>query len=69
MRLRQIALVGRDLEAARADITAVLGLGGAYADPGVGKYGLHVNSIISRTNRHRSVSAFSDQESGLSREF
>ena len=41
MRLRQIALVGRDLEAARADITAVLGLGGAYADPGVGKYGLH----------------------------
>ena len=41
MRLRQIALVGRDLEAARADIVAVLGLGGDYADPGVGKYGLH----------------------------
>ena len=41
MRLRQIALVGSDLEAARADITAVLGLGAAYADPGVGKYGLH----------------------------
>ncbi len=41
MRLRQIALVGRDLEAARADITAVLGLGGAYADPGGGKDGLH----------------------------
>ncbi len=41
MRLRQIALVGSDLEAARADITAVLGLGVAYADPGVGKYGLH----------------------------
>lgn len=41
MRLRQIALVGVDLEAARADITAVLGLGQAYADPGVGKYGLH----------------------------
>lgn len=41
MRLRQIALVGHDLEAARADITAVLGLGEAYADPGVGKYGLH----------------------------
>ena len=41
MRLRQIALVGADLEAARADITAVLGLGAAYADPGVGKYGLH----------------------------
>jgi hypothetical protein len=41
MRLRQIALVGSDLEVARADITAVLGLGAAYADPGVGKYGLH----------------------------
>lgn len=40
MRLRQIALVGRDLAAARADIVAILGLGEAYADPGVGKYGL-----------------------------
>ena len=29
MRLRQIALVGADLEVARADITAVLGLGAA----------------------------------------
>jgi catechol 2,3-dioxygenase-like lactoylglutathione lyase family enzyme len=41
MRLRQIALVGRDLDAAKADIVDVLGLGGDYADPGVGKYGLH----------------------------
>ena len=40
MRLRQIALVGKDLAAAREDIVAVLGLGEAYADPGVGKYGL-----------------------------
>lgn len=40
MRLRQIALVGEDLAAAKADITAVLGLGEAYPDPGVGKYGL-----------------------------
>lgn len=40
MRLRQIALVGGDLEAARDEIVDVLGLGGAYADPGVGKYGL-----------------------------
>jgi len=40
MRLRQIALVGKDLEGARADITAVLGLGEAFADSGVGKYGL-----------------------------
>lgn len=41
MRIRQIALVGADLEAAKADIVAVLGLGGDYADPGVRKYGLH----------------------------
>lgn len=44
MRLRQIALVGEDLAAAREDITAVLGLGEAYADPGVGKFGL-VNAV------------------------
>lgn len=41
MRLRQIALVGQDLAAATADIVSVLGLGAAYADPGVGKYGLN----------------------------
>lgn len=41
MRLRQIALVGQDLEAARAEIVDVLGLGADYADPGVRKYGLH----------------------------
>src|SRR5678815_6198505 len=40
MRLRQIALVGRDLDAAEADIRAVLGLDYAYDDPGVGKFGL-----------------------------
>jgi len=40
MRLRQIALVARDLDAVRADIEAVLGLDWAYDDPGVGKYGL-----------------------------
>ena len=40
MRLRQIALVGQDLAAATADIVDVLGLGDAYADPGVGKFGL-----------------------------
>ena len=40
MRLRQIALVGKDLWARKADIEAVLGLGEAYLDPGVGKYGL-----------------------------
>ena len=41
MRLRQIALVGHDLAAAKADITAVLGLGADYLDKGVAKYGLH----------------------------
>lgn len=41
LRLRQVALVGADLDRIAADITAVLGLGAAYADPGVGKYGLH----------------------------
>ena len=40
MRLRQIALVARDLAAARAEITGVLGVDYAYDDPGVGKYGL-----------------------------
>jgi hypothetical protein len=41
LRLRQIALVAKDLEAAHADISALFGLDYAYADPGVGKYGLH----------------------------
>lgn len=40
MRLRQIALVGRDLDRIAADITAVLGLGRAFDDPGVRRYGL-----------------------------
>ena len=40
MRLRQIALVGADLDRAEADIRAVLGLDYAYDDPGVGKFGL-----------------------------
>lgn len=40
MRLRQIALVARDLEKNAADLTAVLGLSIAYRDPGVGRFGL-----------------------------
>ncbi|HEY8003113.1 MAG TPA: VOC family protein [Phenylobacterium sp.] len=40
MRLRQIALVGKDLAAAEADIRAILGLNYAYDDPGVGMFGL-----------------------------
>src|SRR3974390_2721046 len=40
MRLRQIALVAKDLSEAQADAAAVLGVDYAYDDPGVGKYGL-----------------------------
>jgi hypothetical protein len=40
MRLRQIALVAKDLAPVHADIAAVLGVDYAYDDPGVGKYGL-----------------------------
>lgn len=40
MRLRQIALVAKDLAAAQADIAAVLGVDYAFDDPGLGKYGL-----------------------------
>ena len=40
MRLRQIALVARDLAAARGEIAGILGVDYAYDDPGVGKYGL-----------------------------
>ena len=44
MRLRQIALVGKDLEAAKAEIVDVLGLGQDYPDPRVGHFGL-VNAV------------------------
>jgi hypothetical protein len=40
MRLRQVALVARDLAAARADIDAILAPGEPFADPGVGHFGL-----------------------------
>lgn len=40
MRLRQIALVARDLDRAVSQIREVLGLDYAYDDPGVGKFGL-----------------------------
>lgn len=40
LRLRQIALVAKDLAAARADIAAVLGLDHAFEDPAVAHYGL-----------------------------
>ncbi|HEY2776035.1 MAG TPA: VOC family protein [Candidatus Binatia bacterium] len=40
MRIRQIALVARDLDPVLADLRAVLGLGEPFADPGVGVFGL-----------------------------
>jgi hypothetical protein len=40
MRLRQVALVARELDPVVADLRAVLGLGEPYADPGVGVFGL-----------------------------
>jgi hypothetical protein len=41
LRLRQIALVAKDLATTEKQIQDVLGLEICYRDPGVGKYGLH----------------------------
>lgn len=45
MRLRQIALVARDLEKTVADVCAVLGLEVAFRDPGVALFGL-ANAVL-----------------------
>jgi hypothetical protein len=45
MRLRQIALVARDLEPVAAQLNAVFGLRVAFRDPAVAKYGL-VNVVM-----------------------
>lgn len=45
MRLRQIALVARDLEPVVADLCAVLGIEVAFRDPGVRAFGLH-NAVM-----------------------
>jgi len=45
MRLRQIALVARDLDPVVADLCAVLGIAVAFRDPGVGVFGLH-NAVM-----------------------
>ncbi|MFP6581714.1 MAG: VOC family protein [Candidatus Hydrogenedentota bacterium] len=45
MRLRQIALVARDLEPVENKICAVFGTSISFRDPGVGKYGL-INCLI-----------------------
>jgi hypothetical protein len=41
MRLRQIALVARELEPVVADLCAVLGVEECFRDPGVAEFGLH----------------------------
>jgi hypothetical protein len=40
MRLRQVALVARELKPVVGDLTAVFGLGAPFADPGVATFGL-----------------------------
>jgi hypothetical protein len=46
LRLRQIALVAKDLATTEKQVQDVLGLEICYRDPGVGKYGLH-NALFS----------------------
>lgn len=41
MRLRQVALVAKDLAPVADDLSAVLGVKVTYNDPGVGEFGLH----------------------------
>jgi hypothetical protein len=45
MRLRQVALVARDLESVVSDLCAVLGIAVAFRDPGVAVFGLH-NAVM-----------------------
>lgn len=45
MRIRQVALVARELEPVVADLRAVLGLEVAYRDPGVATFGLQ-NAVL-----------------------
>ena len=46
MRLRQVALAARDLDAVTAQLHAVFGLSVAYNDPGIHHYGLR-NAVLS----------------------
>jgi len=45
MRLRQLALVARELDPVVDDLCAVLGVGVTYRDPGVSAFGLH-NALL-----------------------
>ncbi len=41
LRMRQICLVARDLDAAEADLSTIFGLAVGYRDPQIGRLGLH----------------------------
>ncbi len=41
LRMRQICLVAKDLDAVEADLGAIFGLEVCHRDPGVGRFGLH----------------------------
>jgi hypothetical protein len=45
MRIRQIALVARELEPVLDDLRSAFGLGAAFRDPGVATFGLH-NAVV-----------------------
>jgi hypothetical protein len=45
MRLRQIALVAKELDSTVDDLTSIFGIDAGWADPGVGEFGLH-NAVI-----------------------
>jgi len=73
MKLRQVALVARDLEAVVADLTAVLGIEVAYRDPGVAVFGLHnavlpigdtFLEVVSPTRADASASRFLERRGG-----
>ncbi len=65
MRLRQIALVARDLDSVQSQLQYVLGLGEPFHDPGVGTFGLK-NAVFALGDTYLEV--VSPKESGTSAE-
>jgi len=73
MRLRQIALVARDLDRVSGDLAEVLGLGAPFADPGVSLFGLRNTvfpvgdtflEVVSPAKEHTSAGRFLDRRGG-----
>ena len=74
MRIRQIALVARELEPVVADLCAVLGLEVALRDPGVAEFGLHnavmpvgdtfLEVVSPRARGHERAGRFLERRSG-----